>query len=96
LLTTLNGTPPVEIHAALYKRQKTFTPETVGTALEQLYAKVDDPEARADPATDAARYYKAALQATNDRSSRATRGDIVRKLLDTLGDTLGAQLQLPE
>jgi Protein of unknown function DUF262 len=74
----------VEIHAAIYKRQKTLMPEAVAAAFADLYAKVDDPAARAEPETDAARYYKAALQATNDRSSRVTRGEILRGLLDSV------------
>lgn len=73
----------VELHGALYKRQKLITPERVAAALIEFYSRVDDPELRGDADGDPARYYKAALQATNDRSSRVTRGEIVRRLLDS-------------
>jgi hypothetical protein len=76
----------VELHAALYKRQRLIAPDRVAAALEDLYKRVDDPEARGQPDTDPSRYYKAALQATNDRSSRVTRGEILRKLLDSVSD----------
>jgi hypothetical protein len=78
----------IELHAAVYKRQRTLAPDAVALALTELYSKVDDPERRSDPETDAARYYKAALQATNDRSSRVTRGEILRELLDSSGSQL--------
>lgn len=73
----------VEIHAAIYKRQRALDPDRTAFALQLLYAGVDDPESRADPATPAARYYAAALHATSDRSTRATRGEIVRDVLDS-------------
>jgi hypothetical protein len=73
----------VELHGALYKRHMTIAPDRAASALSELYAKVDDPEGRSEPDTDPARYYKAALQATNDRSSRVTRGEILRRLFDS-------------
>jgi uncharacterized protein with ParB-like and HNH nuclease domain len=75
----------VEIHTARFKRQKTMDPTRFAQALVAFYAEVDDPELRGAPESDASRYYKAALQATNDRSSRATRGEIIRKLIDAAG-----------
>jgi hypothetical protein len=81
-------TAMVEVHTAIFKRQKSLAPGPTGAALEQLYARIDEPGMRADPESDAARYYKAALQATNDRSSRVTRGEIVRKVLDGIGEQL--------
>ena len=75
----------IELHGALYKRQKSIAPDRVASAILELYERVDDPEQRGDSEADAARYYKAALQATNDRSSRVTRGEILRGLLDSTG-----------
>ncbi|MBV9747107.1 MAG: DUF262 domain-containing protein [Acidobacteriia bacterium] len=75
----------VELHGAAFKRQKTLEPTRIAPALLAFYATVDDPEIRGAPESDASRYYKAALQASNDRSSRATRGEIIRKLIETAG-----------
>lgn len=72
----------VEIHAAIYKRQKRIGAQAVARMLSDFYEQVDDPGRLGDPESDASRYYKASLQATNDRSSRSTRGEIIRKLLD--------------
>jgi len=74
----------IELHAALYKRQKSIRPDRVASALANLYSSVDDEDLRREPESDPARYYKAALQATNDRSSRITRGEILRRLLDAV------------
>jgi hypothetical protein len=71
----------VELHSAIFKRQQKASPGTTAVALSAFYASVDNPEARSDPEKDPAKYYKAALQATNDRSSRITRGEILRKLI---------------
>jgi hypothetical protein len=76
----------VELHGAVFKRHKPIAPDRVAAALSDLYAKVDDPEQRADAEADAGKYYKAALQATNDRSSRVARGEILRRLLDSTTD----------
>ena len=76
----------VEVHSALYKRLKSLNPERAAAALIDLYGKVDDPEQRSEPESDAGRYYKAALQASNDRSSRVTRGEILQRILDSVAD----------
>ena len=73
----------IEIHSAVFKRQKKLSPAAIAPARAELYSKVDNVEIRGAPDSDASRYYKAALQATNDRSSRITRGQILRDLLDT-------------
>jgi hypothetical protein len=73
----------IEIHAATFKRQKVLLPLRIAPVLSDFYGKVDDPVARGEADSDPSRYYKAALQASNDRSSRATRGEIVRRLLDS-------------
>ncbi len=74
----------IELHGALYKRAKAITPDGVASALEIFYNSVDDPELRGVVDSDPGRYYKAALQATNYRNSRVTRGEIIRKLLDSV------------
>jgi uncharacterized protein with ParB-like and HNH nuclease domain len=71
----------VELHRRLCKESTPLSAAKAASALEALYRAVDDPDGRSDPNSGPARYYKAALQATNDRSSRITRGEIVRKIL---------------
>jgi hypothetical protein len=57
-------------------------PSLVREALNRLYAEVDRvAEGAQDVSGEAARYARAALQATNDRSNRVTRGMVVRTLL---------------
>ena len=70
-----------ELHRALCKRGQELTPGPFARALESFYAAVDDPEDRTDPESDAAQYYKAALQATNDRSSRVKRGEVFERVI---------------
>lgn len=72
----------IEVHRALYKRQLKLIPEAVANELTALYKEVDDTERQSDPESDASRYYKAALQATNDRGSRITRGEILQNTLE--------------
>jgi hypothetical protein len=72
----------VEVHKALFKRQWELSPEAVAKQLSKLYSEVDDSESQSDPESDASKYYKAALQATNDRGSRITRGEIIQKTLE--------------
>jgi hypothetical protein len=78
----------VELHSAIYKRRLTLNSKTVASQLLAFYDVVDDPESRKDPKGDAAMYYKAALQATNDRSSRITRGKIIGKILQNSANNL--------
>jgi uncharacterized protein with ParB-like and HNH nuclease domain len=72
----------VELHAAIFRRHAELSPDAVAASLSSLYADVDNSDIQADPKTNAAMYYKAALQATNDRSSRIARGNIIRKILE--------------
>jgi hypothetical protein len=68
-------------------RKIRLDPSSVKDALNALYAEVDR-VADVDRVTEGdqgvspeARYARAALQATNDRSNRLTRGAVVRELL---------------
>ena len=73
----------IEVHRSLIKRNLDLVPKYVALGLADLYSVVDDAEKRSDPDSDASKYYKAALQATNDRGSRITRGEIVQKVLES-------------
>jgi uncharacterized protein with ParB-like and HNH nuclease domain len=76
----------IELHAQIYKRQKPITAADVAPALADFYSRVDNVELRGEPDSPPSRYYKAALQATNDRSSRVTRGEILRVVLEATVD----------
>ncbi len=71
----------VELHRAFFKQGIYFDNKHFAEKLKAFYALVDDPESRKDPKGDPSKYYKAALQATNDRSSRVTRGEIIQKIM---------------
>jgi len=71
----------VELHRAVFKNQKDLDPGAVSRALQQFYSLVDDPDLRADPNEPPGKYYKSALQATNDRSSRISRGEILLSII---------------
>lgn len=71
----------VELHRAIFKLQLTLDSATVAEALKEFYLQVDTPDLRADVNSVPGRFYKAALQATNDRSSRVSRGEIIADLL---------------
>lgn len=71
----------VELHAAGFRRQKAIDPALFPQSLTTFYAAVDAPEQRGSPESDPSRYYKAALQATNDRNSRATPEKLSANLL---------------
>jgi uncharacterized protein DUF262 len=71
----------VEVHRAIVKEKVNLSPGDVGSALSKFYERVDmyDPAGGPDKALE--RYSKAALQASNDRSNRIARGEIVRNLI---------------
>ncbi len=72
----------VEIHRVLIKDRVQINHRPVASALNEFYEKVD----KYDPAVDmgnvigkeVGEYYKAALQATNDRGNRILRGQIIQ------------------
>lgn len=71
----------VELHSSLFKKPMELDAAEVGRKLQEFYAMVDSPETRTDPEGNPAKYYKAALQATNDRSSRVIRGQIIQSII---------------
>jgi Protein of unknown function DUF262 len=74
----------VEVHDVLVRKKKQVDPQETARRLLKFYNVVDERASQSD-ATDRddkiSRYYKSALQATNDRSSRITRGNIIREIL---------------
>jgi hypothetical protein len=71
----------VEMHVALFSKKLALEPKTLAENLLQFYNVVD--AVRENEAEDetAAGYYKAALQATNDRGNRVRRGEVIAEIL---------------
>lgn len=68
----------VELHRLLFREKMGIKTDKVRNILEHFYEVVDATKDSSDD-QDIVDYYKAALQATNDRSSRIRRGEILRK-----------------
>jgi hypothetical protein len=83
----------VEIDYLLAIKGIVLDPAAVRGVLETLYTQVDRVAGGAtDVSGDAARYARAALQATNDRSNRVLRGTVVRTMpLDRAADAIAAK-----
>lgn len=74
----------VEVHWALNRDGLAIAPKATRSALEAFYERVEL-ASEGKRTTKAARdYYRAALQASNDRSSRITRGRAIRDILEKL------------
>jgi hypothetical protein len=71
----------IEIHTSLFKRHENINPEITMKSLSDFYSLVDSIDISKDANSDQSRYYLATLQATNDRSSRILRGEIIRNRL---------------
>jgi hypothetical protein len=67
----------VELERALCRDKVPLKPEITGSRLMEFYALVEAVAAGRTKNNDAEKYYKAALQASNDRSSRITRGQVL-------------------
>ncbi|MBU1340426.1 MAG: DUF262 domain-containing protein [Proteobacteria bacterium] len=73
----------VEVHRYLFKREVQIDETGAATALKSFYNDVDSIIDPNDTSNHAGIYYKAALQATNDRGNRLKRGEIIQKVLDS-------------
>jgi hypothetical protein len=73
----------VELHRAIFKKKLKLHPKTIGTLLVSFYDRIDhvDIDNPSSQASELYDYYKAALQASNDRSSRNTRGRILESYI---------------
>jgi hypothetical protein len=75
----------VEVHRVLIIEKQNLQKAHVREKLQDFYLEVEKCTSSPSSDTNVIRYYNAALQATNDRSSRVTRGEIVRGILrDTI------------
>jgi hypothetical protein len=71
----------VETHRALIKDQFELSPEVVGNVLSTFFERVDKAGAGEEEADEVTSYYKASIQATNDRSNRIRRGQIIANIM---------------
>ena len=69
----------IELHRCIVEEKLKIDPSIVRSDLDAFYLSVDSASPEDD--SDAGRYYKASLQASNDRASRITRGQIVSGIL---------------
>lgn len=73
----------IEIDKALFTYNMNLKPSMVAKNLKRFYALVDQASTGNNTSEDALKYYKAALQATNDRSSRIVRGESIKKAISS-------------
>lgn len=72
----------VETHRALIKENLKLSVSSMRSRLDDFYAKVERASAgQENENSDPMEYYKAALQASNDRSSRILRGNIIKGII---------------
>ena len=79
----------IELHRARFKTKLSLQPAALALQIQEFYKLVEsigleEVPAAADPklAEQAKSYYFAALQATNDRSSRTARGEAIRLVIE--------------
>jgi len=76
----------VELDRALNREHIELDPDIVGPALINFYNRVEAELSEPSGDEDLQAYFRTTVQATNDRSSRAARGKVIRKvLLATIG-----------
>jgi hypothetical protein len=71
----------VELDRALTRSGCDLAPDAVGSRLADFYVAVENAASGTGEDRRAERYYKAALQASNDRSSRITRGQVLAEII---------------
>lgn len=72
----------VELHRALFKRKITIQPTDVSERIKAFLHTVDSVTDPNDGSSFPNIYYKAALQASNDRGNRVKRGEILQFVID--------------
>ncbi|SEN30165.1 DUF262 domain-containing protein [Nitrosomonas marina] len=72
----------VELHRALIKKNISLNVSDVRKELDMFYMKVEQvADGNSNESVEATNYYKSALQASNDRSNRILRGEIVARII---------------
>lgn len=76
----------VELHRAIIKESLKLSVADIRKELDDFYAKVEmASNGQSDDDADPMKYYKSALQASNDRSSRILRGNLIAEVLRSAG-----------
>lgn len=76
----------VELHRVLIRDKAAIEPSSASNALGAFYSKVDSFDEQNQNEESVASYYKAALQASNDRGNRIKRGEILYQVLKQSAD----------
>lgn len=71
----------VEVHRVLFKNKKQLVSKDVNLILSRFYAMVDEASSSGESERKVVEYHRATLQASNDRSNRIRRGEIILGLL---------------
>lgn len=71
----------VEVHQALVKDRLDLDPEVVSRELSKFFNRVDRAGTGSEDVDEVTVYYKASIQATNDRSNRIRRGQIIADVM---------------
>lgn len=71
-----------EIDRAIAKRQIDIDVMELSKRLKYFYDQVDSVKLLKQPETAVEQYYKASIQASNDRRNRLTRGEILQEVID--------------
>ncbi|MEP2101919.1 MAG: DUF262 domain-containing protein [Parasphingorhabdus sp.] len=85
----------VEVDRQLHKERRKPNTAEAAKSLTNLFSAVD--EAREDPPEEeeARKYFETTLQATNDRSNRIKRGEVIAQLLSSVPNE-SFELEIPE
>jgi hypothetical protein len=76
----------IELDRAINRHKLRLLSETVARNLNGFYDLVDSVGQIEDPRGELLQYYKASLQATNDRGSRIRRGEVIQDIIGTESD----------
>ena len=73
----------VELYKLIFDEGIELSAKSTARRLKQFYTRVDNfqPDADGSNRSEIARYHRAALQASNDRSNRVVRGEIISALM---------------
>ncbi len=71
----------VEIHRAIYKEDRKLSKDRISDDLSNFFERVNKVGRGKSDTEDVESFYRASIQATNDRSNRIRRGQIIEKII---------------
>lgn len=80
----------VELHRSIVKEDADLDAAAVGVALQRFFGRLETLNEAEETDGELLDYYKASIQATNDRSSRIARGRILQKVIQSANEQLQA------